>query len=216
MTTEAPFLDQDALLAGIDSLSSQRPVAAHLVTAAGLPDTDARKLSAILAADVALAGRVMKLANSAYFGMRGRVSSLQFAVTVVGFTTIRTMATVALTELDDESRLPDGFWETSTRLSLAASLLAPKFGQKPADGLCLGVLAELGSALLFHRDQQGYSEVLDEATGFADRRTREQSRYGITSVQLTALALETWGFPEAMILPLQRLDDRTSPAGGML
>ena len=51
----------------------------------------------ILAADVALASRVMKLANSAYFGMRGRVSSLQFAVTVVGFTTVRTMATVALT-----------------------------------------------------------------------------------------------------------------------
>jgi HD-like signal output (HDOD) protein len=158
----------------------------------------------------------MKLANSAYFGMRGRISSLQFAVTVVGFTTIRTMATVALTELDDESRLPPGFWETSTRLSLAASLLAPKFGQKPADGLCLGVLAELGTALLFHGAQPGYTEVLDADPGFAERRARELSRYGITSVRLTATALETWGFPDSLVLPLQRLDDRTSPAGGLL
>ena len=216
MTSEAPLLDLQSLLAGIDSLSAQRPIAAQLVTAAGLPDTDAKKLSVILAADVALAGRVMKLANSAYFGMRGRVSSLQFAVTVVGFTTIRTMATVALTELDDESRLPDGFWETSTQLSLASSLLAPRFGQKPADGLCLGVLAELGSALLFHADRPGYSELLAAAPDFAGRRKAEMSRYGVTAVQLTAIALETWGFPDSMILPLRRLEDRTSPAGGLL
>jgi HD-like signal output (HDOD) protein len=216
MTSEAPPFELAALIAGIDSLSSQRPVAGQLVTATGMPDTDARKLSTILAADVALAGRVMKLANSAYFGMGGRVASLQFAVTVVGFTTIRTMATVALTELDDESRLPGGFWETSTRLSLAASLLAPKFGQKPADGLCLGVLAELGSALLFHADRTGYAELLAAEPGFAGKRAKELSRYGITSVQLTALALESWGFPESMILPLRGLEDRTSPAGGLL
>src|SRR3954452_8659627 len=149
MTLEAAPLELTALIAGIDSLSSQRPIAAQLVTAAGLPDTDARKLSAILAADVALAGRVMKLSNSAYFGMRGRVSSLQLAVTVVGFTTIRTMATVALTELQDESRLPDDFWTISTRLAVAAARLAPRFGERPADALCLRGPAPLGSALLY-------------------------------------------------------------------
>ena len=96
------------------------------------PTTPARKaLSRILASDVALASRVMKLANSAYFGMRGRVTSLQFAVTVVGFTTVRTMATVALTNLDDESRLPENFWDVTTSLALAASTLAPRFGERP-------------------------------------------------------------------------------------
>src|SRR3712207_7278864 len=62
-------------------------------------------------------------------GMRGRVTSLQFAVTVVGFTTVRTMATVALTDLDDESRLPEDFWQVTTSLALASSLLAPRFGE---------------------------------------------------------------------------------------
>ena len=87
---------------GIDDLAAHRPVAARLVAAADAEETDARSLAAILGADVALSGRVMKLANSAYFGMRGRVTSLQLAVTVVGFTTVRTMATVALTDLADE------------------------------------------------------------------------------------------------------------------
>src|SRR3712207_6853699 len=45
--------------------------------------------------------------------MSGRVSSLQFAIAVVGFMTVRTMATVALTDLDDETRLD----RKSTRLN---------------------------------------------------------------------------------------------------
>ena len=96
----APAYDIEKILASIDTMAAQRPVAAQIVSVANSDDTSAKALSRILATDVALASRVMKLANSAYFGMRGRVTSLQFAVTVVGFTTVRTMATVALTDLD--------------------------------------------------------------------------------------------------------------------
>jgi HD-like signal output (HDOD) protein len=211
-----PQLDLDRVLGRIDSLAAQRPVAAQLIAAADTQETDARRLSGILAGDVALSGRVMKLANSAYFGMRGRVTSLQFAVTVVGFTTVRTMATIALTDLDDETRLPEDFWEVSTRLSIAASLLAPKCGEKAADALCLGVLAPLGSALLYQDDRGGYAQLLEAETSFAGRRTQERARYGMSAIELTAVALETWGFPDSMILPLQRIDDRASPAGALL
>ena len=153
----APSFDLEAVLASIDTMAAQKPVAAQIVSIANSDDTDARTLARTLAADVALAGRVMKLANSAYFGMRGRVTSLQFAVTVVGFTTVRTMATVALTDLDDESRLPADFWRMSTCVALGASTLAPRFGERPQDALCLGLLAPLGVALLHHNDADGYA-----------------------------------------------------------
>ena len=133
----------------------------------------AQGLSRILATDVALASRVMKLANSAYFGMRGRVTSLQFAVTVVGFTTVRTMATVALTDLDDESRLPEDFWDVSTSLALAAAALAPRFGERPQDALCIGLLAQMGTALLYHNDPEGYAELVAAEPAFVDRRAAE-------------------------------------------
>lgn len=179
-------------------------------------DTSAKALALILAGDVALAGRVMKLANSAYFGMRGRVSSLQFAVTVVGFTTVRTMATVALANLDDESRLPEDFWESTTSLALAASTLAPRFGERPQDALCLGLLAQMGAALLHHNDPGGYAEIIAEEPTFTGRRAAEVRRYGLSSVRLTSVALELWGFPHAMTLPLKQVDDYTSMEGGLL
>lgn len=212
----APVFDVETILAGIDTMAAQKPVAAQLVTVANSDDTSAKELSGILATDVALAGRVMKLANSAYFGMRGRVTSLQFAVTVVGFTTVRTMATVALTDLDDESRLPDDFWDVTTQLAPAASTLAPRFGERPQEALCLGLLAQLGAALLFHNDSAGYAELVAQETTFAGRRTAETRRYGINSLRLTAVALEQWGFPSPMVVPLKQVDDYGAVEGALL
>jgi HD-like signal output (HDOD) protein len=212
----APVFDIEKILASIDSMAAQRPVAAQIVSVANQDDTDARALARILASDVALASRVMKLANSAYFGMRGRVTSLQFAVTVVGFTTVRTMATVALTNLDDESRLPENFWNVTTSLALAASTLAPRFGERTQDSLCLGLLAQMGAALLNHNDPDGYAEIMAAEPTYRGRRTAETRRYGINSVRLTAIALEQWGFPPTMTTPLMEIDDYRTMDGALL
>ncbi len=211
-----PVFDIEKVLASIDSMAAQRPVAAQIVSVANADDTDARALGRILASDIALASRVLKLANSAYFGMRGRVTSLQFAVTVVGFTTVRTMATVALTNLDDESRLPENFWDVTTSLALAAATLAQKFGERPQDSLCLGLLAQMGEALLHHNDPEGYAEVLAAEPTFRGRRWAETRRYGINSLRLTSIALQQWGFPPALTTPLNEVDDHRSMDGALL
>ena len=211
-----PMFDIEGILASIDTMAAQRPVAAQIVSVANGEDTSAKELSRILASDVALASRVMKLANSAYFGMRGRVSSLQFAVTVVGFTTVRTMATVALTDLDDESRLPEDFWLVTTSLALGASTLAPRFGERPQDALCIGLLAQMGAALLHHNDPEGYAEIVAAEPTYTGRRAAETRRYGLNSLKLTAVALEQWGFPHSMTSRLQSVDDYHSLEGGLL
>jgi HD-like signal output (HDOD) protein len=212
----APSFDIERVLASIDTMAAQKPVAAQIVSVANADDTSSKKLATILATDVALAGRVMKLANSAYFGMRGRVTSLQFAVTVVGFTTVRTMATVALTNLDDESTLPQDFWDVTTSLALAASTLAPRFGERPQDALCMGLIAQMGAALLHHNDREGYTELVAQQPTYTGRRAAELARYGISAQRLTAVALEQWGFPHEMITPLKRVDDVHAPEGALL
>ena len=212
----APLFDLERVLASIDTMAAQRPVAAQIVSIANGDEASAGELSRILAGDVALAGRVMKLANSAFYGMRGRVTSLQFAVTVIGFATVRTMATVALTDLDDESRLPEDFWENSTSLALAASTLAPRFAERPQDALCLGLLAQMGVALLHHNDPDGYAELWATERSFDGRRTAEVQRYGISALRLTSVALEQWGFPAGMLVPLKQVGDLSSFSGALL
>ena len=154
--------------ASIDTMAAQRPVAAQIVALTHADDAGAKDLSRLLAADAALTGRVLKLANSAYYGLRGRVSSLQFAVTVVGFSTVRSMATVALTSADQL---------TAARRALddehppGAGLLRPwrpGWATGPPDALCVGLLAQLGAALLHHHDPHGLRR--------ADRRARRGRR----------------------------------------
>ncbi|MGX5653555.1 HDOD domain-containing protein [Geodermatophilus nigrescens] len=209
-------LDVDRLLARIDTLAASRPVAAQLVAMASAEDAGARDLARVLAGDVALAGRVMKLANSAYFGMCGRVTSLQFAVTVVGLMTVRTMATVALTDLGDESALPEDFWLTSTHVAQAAAALAPRFGERPPDALCLGMLSQIGAALLHHEDPEGRPTLVAGAEDAPARRLAETRRYGVHALRLSALALRHWGFPQRMGTALELADDLTAPEGALL
>ena len=211
---EATF-DAHEVLASIDSMAAQRPVAAQIVALTHADDAGAKDLSRLLAADAALTGRVLKLANSAYYGLRGRVSSLQFAVTVVGFATVRSMATVALTSTD-QMTLPAEHWTTSTHLALACSTLGPRMGHRAADALCLGLLVQLGAALLHQHDPQGYGELTAGHASAADRRAAEVARYGVHAVELTAAAMRQWGFPAAMVAPLDQLQDPASVDGGLL
>jgi HD-like signal output (HDOD) protein len=209
-------LDVERVLASIDTMAVHRPVAAQLVAMTSSEVAGSRDLAGLLVGDLALAGRVVKLANSAYFGMRGRVTSLQFAVTVVGFMTVRTMATMALTDLDDQSSLPDDFWSNAIHLAQAAATLAPGLGELPPDALCLGMLAQLGAALLHHTDPDGYAALIAEHPDGPGRRLAEARRYGLHSLRLSAVALEHWGFPQRMVTALQRADDLTAPEGALL
>ena len=208
----------DALLAGIEDMATRRPVVAQIIAVTSSDRTDAKQLARVLLGDARLAGRVMKLANSAHFGMSGRATSLQLAIAVVGFTTVRTLATVSLTDSDPATgtELPDDFWDVGTGLALAASVLAPRLGEYAPDALCVGLLSQVGAALLHHHDPAGYRELVDQTPDFTRRRAAEKRRYGISSVHLSAAALERWSFSEGMVLPLRRIDDRTSPRGGLL
>jgi len=114
------LLDVEELLEALDAMASTRPVAAQIVAVSNDDTAGAKDLATVLGADMALATKVMRLANSAYFGMSGRVTNLQFAIAVVGFSAVGTMATVALSGIDAAEVLPQGFWDTSTHLASAA------------------------------------------------------------------------------------------------
>lgn len=207
-------LDVDEVLERLDQVASQRPVAAQVVATTNNDKAGAGELAAILGADVALATKVMRLANSAYFGLSGKVTSLQFAVTVVGFNTVRSVATVALAGVDGARELPARYWDTSLHLAAASGTVAQQFQQVPTDAMCLGLLAQLGAALLHQSDPSGYDEVVATTGLGSERLIAETCRYGISGPQLTAEALELWRFPSGMVDALREVPH--GPAGALL
>lgn len=199
------------LLELIDDLAARRPVAARLVAMTGDDGVGAKDLAGTLAADVALTTRVMRRANSAYYGLGGRVRTVTFAVTVVGFSAIRAMAAAAAAGLDTDEVLPADFWPRSKAAAIACSSLAPAFRVPTADAFCLGLLSGLGQAILVQHDAEGYQALLARDDVLAGGRPAlmdaELEVFGLRHTAVSAEALAAWQFPREFSEALSRLGE---------
>src|SRR5438552_7056790 len=191
----------DALIEELERLPAQPSVAVRTVWVADQLNSSAKDLAAALTADPSLTARVLRLANSAYYGLSRRVAEVSFAVTVVGFPTVRAMAAVHASGLFEpgEHTVPDGYWEHSVATATVCSVLAPRAGVRPNQAFPLGLLHDLGSALLFRADPERFEEVQAEARNSRPLRSVEKAVYGMPHDEAAARVFSAWRFPETFI-----------------
>lgn len=206
------------LLADLRQLPAQRPALLRVVSLADDPECSARRIADAAAVDPAFAARLLQLANSAYYGRMGRVTAIGPAVGVLGTETVRGLAvTMALGLAGEHGPLPPGFWERAAITAAASRLTAPRVGADPGDAFCVGLLREVGQALLFRAAPETYSALLAgcDETGLADA---EREWCGTTNGELAAATLRTAGLPEPVWSAIARhqdggpvADDRLDP-----
>jgi putative nucleotidyltransferase with HDIG domain len=191
----------DALIEELERLPAQPSVAVRTVWVADQPNSSAKDLAAALTADPSLTARVLRLANSAYYGLSRRVAEVSFAVTVVGFPTVRAMAAVHASGLFEpgEHTVPDGYWEHSVATATLCSVLAPRAGVRPNQAFPLGLLHDLGTALLFRADHDRFEAVQEEARNGRPLRAAEKAAYGMAHDEAAARVFSAWRFPETFI-----------------
>ncbi|MFC3687256.1 HDOD domain-containing protein [Aquipuribacter hungaricus] len=194
------------LLARLDQVPAQRPVATQIVRMTRDDDMSAPRLASVVGADAPLAARVMRLANSAYYGLSGRVRTVAFAVTVLGFTTVRSLALTAAAGVGGTDPVPPGFWRRSACTAVAAGELARPLGLHAPDAFCLGLLSGIGQALLFHADPAGYTPLVEGCEDRWSLLEAERARYGASHVAVSSAALRAWSFPSDMAAALQVVD----------
>lgn len=193
----------DALIEELERLPAQPSIAMRVVWIADDPGSSAKDLSGAIAADPSLTARVLKLANSAYYGLSGRVANVGFAVTVIGFPTVRAMAAATASGLfDDGDRVaPEGFWEHAVSVATACSMLAGRAGVRAADAFSLGLLHDLGSALLFRSDPGRFDAVVAEAkTCRRPLSELEHERFGIGHDEAASRVFSAWRFPDDFVV----------------
>lgn len=199
------------LVADLPRLPAQRPALLRVVQIADDPASSVRQLADVSAGDPAFAARVLQLANSAYYGRAGRVTSIVPAVNLLGAETLRGLAvTMSLGLSGEHGALPAGFWERASTAAAASRLLAPLVAADPGDAFCVGLLHEVGQALMFRAAPQAYPVLLTSCTE-SDLAAAERAWCGVSSGQLAAVALRAAGVPE----PLgQAIADQQSDPGG--
>lgn len=117
--------------------------------------SNASSIAHILAQDQALSARVLRLANSAYYGLTRKVTNLQESVVVLGMRCVRNLCMVAATypwmsrKLDGYCLGPRELWTHSFGTALGAQLFARLSGKCSEDqAFTAGLLHDIGKVAL--------------------------------------------------------------------
>ncbi len=111
------------------------------------PNSDARQIVEYIETDQALAAKVLKIANSSFYGMMGKVSSVQHAAVILGFKTLGEVTTLAGFSEFMGKKLPgygydsDELWKHSLAVALASRMIAEKIDpQLSKEALTAGLI----------------------------------------------------------------------------
>lgn len=194
----------------VEKLPARAGVATQVLRVADDPNSSAGDLARAVGGDPALASRTLALANSAYYGLSGRVATMEFAVSVIGFNTVRALALTLAAGLDRPGAVPDRFWEQAATCAAAASVLAPSFGASAPEAFCLGLLHTIGSALL-HQVLPLPGLCLPFPEDPARLAQEEHDTYGYGHAAVGAEVLARWNFPAAMCALIATHHDQPAP-----
>lgn len=153
-------------------------------------------LERIACRDPVLSASLLRLANSAFYGMRRRVGSLRQAIFVLGFKTTRDVAlALALASLGRSKHpLRSELWDRSLRGAAAARAVAEVQGSgMGSEAFVSALLRDLGRVLLLEVAGDGYASLKGEDKEVLDL---EHETYGFDHALLGATFLERWGLPD--------------------
>ncbi len=169
-----PFIDQPKRVEGLletalgdNGIPSRPAILDRVHIEMEKSDPDLNLLARIISADVALAGGLISIANSPYFGFHGRVRSVNEALMVLGLeVACRAIAGLILRKLFPVSLALERFWDASSNIAKLSGWLAqhPDVGIKihPNDAYTYGLFRDAGIAVLLNRFPY-YHDVLAQA-----------------------------------------------------
>jgi putative nucleotidyltransferase with HDIG domain len=164
------------------------------------PNAGAHEVAAVLESDPALCARALQLANSAHFGMAGRVASVDQAVVTLGATTMRTLVVSSASGMFGKpADLPPGFWHHSVSVAAASAIAARMCSIPRGDAICAGLLHDLGTALLYRFDHDEYAARIADVTRVDSLLADETALYGADHAALGAEALAAWNLPPLIV-----------------
>lgn len=172
----------------------------------------ARKVSL----DQVLSAKVLRLANSSYYGLPRQVGSVDEAIKVMGFNSLRTLvvasgvsgAFIATPGLDRKA-----FWRKTLLVGNYAKWLAKQAKANPEMSFTAGLMHAIGQ-LLMHITLPNESARIVKAVAAGGRRVAvEEVEIGVNHCEIGAELARRWNFPEPIQFAIQNYDNplRSSP-----
>ncbi len=166
-------------------------------------------LVTLLSTDPGISSELLRLANSALFGVTRTVTSLQQAMTLLGMRRVRTLVLgrYLVERLHQNVEKPESFeFGYYWRRSLGTAVLAAKFADQLApmyreEAFIGGLLTDIGVVVLMDALPDRYAPIASEYEAL-DGETfarRELQALGLTHAEVSALVLDRWMLPPIVV-----------------
>jgi len=142
-------------------------VVAKMMALVDSPKASARSLAKLIQSDQALTAKILKLANSAYYGFQRQVSTVNLAIVVVGFNAVKDMGlSVSVLEAFKD---PGGnrhfdlsrFWEHAISVGVGTHMLAKKYNLGYVDdSFSAGLLHDVGKVIINQYVNDDFKEIM--------------------------------------------------------
>jgi putative nucleotidyltransferase with HDIG domain len=191
------------IISRLKDLPTLPQVVAKVMQIVSNPMASAADLNEVIAVDQALTAKVLRLANSAYYGFPKEITTIPQAVVILGFNTIRNLAlSVSVHKMLFEGRerahfSPREFWKHSVGVAVASKMLAKRIGFKAEENaFTAGLLHDIGKNFFEQHTLNEYHGVLDTALlGEEPLWKVEQAQLGLDHAQVGAWMAEKWNLP---------------------
>lgn len=159
----------ESLLRRVGDLPSLPDVVNRILELLVLPNTSAAQLAQLISYDPGLTSKFLRMVNSAAYGFQRQISSVQHALMILGFSTVRGVVLSASIFKMFEARKrqgldPTDFWRHSIATAIGARVLATKWNIKYADdAFTAGLLHDIGKMIMDYHFTADYTKVLELA-----------------------------------------------------
>jgi HD-like signal output (HDOD) protein len=178
------------------------PVATEVIRKAEDPDTDLKVLAAVIARDASLAVRVLKIANSSFYSMPRKVETLQQAIVLLGYSTLRSVV-VAASMKDVFARFGLAerlLWEHAVAAGVAGAVIARSVSGFSRDEAFLsGLVHDVGKLVMYSQADAQYQRVVEEV--YANERPAieaEREVFGFDHAEVGFHLLRRWKLADRM------------------
>jgi putative nucleotidyltransferase with HDIG domain len=175
------------------------------------PMSNMSQIAAIITRDQAIAARVVRLVNSAYYGFGGKISSIQQAIMLLGLNTVKnlvlgvsvvkTFAGASDASIFDRQR----FWLHSFACATCARQMAKTLNrEEPEDFFMAGLLHDIGVLILDQFFHEEFVSILQRVTKTkAEWIAAETETLGLDHCEIGVYIAEKWKIPEFLRIAIR-------------
>lgn len=191
------------VLLTIHKIPSLPVVIMELLASMNQEDTPVEALGAKISQDQALTAKTLRLANSSFYGMAHQVTTPQQAIAILGFRTIRCLATttglMAVVPVGKHAEFDaTAFWRHGIAAAVCAREVAQTLGCNPDHAYTAALLHDIGRLILATQFPTHFAAVQDyQAAHACPLLEAEQTVLGVDHAAVGFAMTRHWNFPTA-------------------